>query len=69
MYDEADRLQSTGGASVTAYTWDADGNMTSMESGEGVYEYIYDTESRLLAVREGGSLLMSVLYDGLGDRS
>ena len=69
VYDEADRLQSTGGASVTAYTWDADGNMTSMESGEGVYEYIYDTESRLLAVREGGSLLMSVLYDGLGDRS
>ena len=69
MYDEADRLQSTGGASVTAYTWDADGNMTSVESGEGVYEYIYDTESRLLAVREGGSLLMSVLYDGLGDRS
>ena len=69
VYDEADRLQSTGGASVTAYTWDADGNMTSVESGEGVYEYIYDTESRLLAVREGGSLLMSVLYDGLGDRS
>ena len=69
VYDEADRLQSTSGASVTAYTWDADGNMTSVESGEGVYEYIYDTESRLLAVREGGSLLMSVLYDGLGDRS
>lgn len=69
VYDEADRLQSTGGASVTAYTWDADENMTSMESGEGVYEYIYDTESRLLAVCEGGSLLMSVLYDGLGDRS
>ena len=74
-YNEAGQLLSekTGKDTIT-YTYDANGNQIS-KSEPGVLcktdvtTYEYDNENRLKAVKENGTLLMAMLYDGDGIRT
>ena len=54
-------------AGVTAYTYDADGNLTSKIEGTNTWTYTYDDENRLTAMTTPqGS--WSYEYDALGNR-
>jgi RHS repeat-associated protein len=59
-YDAANRLTSVGGV---AYTWDANGNLTS----DGVRSYSYDHANRLTQVTQG-SVTAEYVYNGDGVR-
>jgi RHS repeat-associated protein len=59
-YDAANRLTSVGGV---AYTWDANGNLTS----DGVRSYSYDHANRLTQVTQG-SVTAQYVYNGDGVR-
>jgi RHS repeat-associated protein len=48
-----------------SFTYDANGNLTS----DGAKTYEWDAENRLTAVKQGGNMLASFTYDGLGRRS
>lgn len=53
----------------TKYQYDADGNLIrEIGADEAVYTYSYDTENRLRAIHENGSLLQGALYDGDDNR-
>jgi RHS repeat-associated protein len=60
-YDAANRLTSVGGV---AYTWDANGNLTS----DGVRSYSYDHANRLTQVTQG-SVTAEYVYNGDGVRT
>jgi RHS repeat-associated protein/uncharacterized repeat protein (TIGR01451 family) len=60
-YDAANRLTEVGGV---AYTWNANGNLTS----DGVRSYSYDHANRLTQVTEG-SLTTQFAYNGDGIRT
>jgi len=72
FYDEADRLVRTSNSktrTTTYYKYDENGNRVRKSNSNGdLYEYEYDAENRLLAVKDNGSLLMAALYDGNGER-
>ena len=69
VYNEAGQLTSTSGKEASVYVYDKDGNLIA-KTGDGKhYKYEYTAENRLKAVREGGTILMTALYDGLGDRA
>jgi RHS repeat-associated protein len=79
-YDSVFNRTSVNNGSVTGYTvnglnqytavgsanltYDNNGNLTS----DGVYTYEYDSENRLLAVREGGTAVVSYNYNASGRR-
>ncbi len=75
VYNEAGELLSeTTGKNTIAYTYDANGNLISKSEpgclcGTDVTTYEYDNENRLKAVKENGTLLMAMLYDGDGIRT
>ena len=71
VYDDDNRLVRTSSSKdgETAYTYDEAGNLIS-KVGTGVdTSYSYGVEGRLIAVREGGRLLMAATYDGDGNRA
>ena len=56
-------------AGTTEYEYDEDGNLIrELTPDEKVLEYEYDTENRLRAIKENGSLLQAALYDGDDNR-
>ncbi len=56
-------------AGTTEYEYDKDGNLIrELTPDEKVLEYEYDTENRLRAIKENGSLLQAALYDGDDNR-
>lgn len=78
-YDSNDRLTSetlsttTGSTVATAYTWDANGNLTSKQ-GPGEYTgYTFDADNRLVEVRRGpnqatAATVARYAYDADGQR-
>ena len=74
-YNEAGQLLSeTTGKKTTYYKYDVNGNLISEKTpiiGDKGCEktYSYDNENRLKAVKENGTLLMAMLYDGDGMRT
>ena len=57
------------GGELTEYLYDKNGNrIRELKNGEEVQNYVYDTENRLIAVRDDKGLLMAALYDGDGNR-
>ena len=69
-YNEVNQLiRSTDHNGTTEYIYDANGNrIEELAPNERVREYQYDTENRLIAVRDEQGLLMSALYDGDDNR-
>lgn len=56
-------------STVTAYTYDIDGNLTTKNvGGSEVWQYLWTAESRLEAVTKGSTLLMAATYDGDNNR-
>ena len=53
---------------VTYYTYDADGNLISEQTGLFEKTYEYTAENRLAVVKAQGTVLMAALYDGDGNR-
>ncbi|TFU29371.1 RHS repeat-associated core domain-containing protein, partial [Streptococcus acidominimus] len=53
---------------TTTYTYDKNGNRISSKKNDEQLDYIYDTENRLLAVKDKRGLLMAALYDGDDNR-
>ena len=53
---------------VTHYTYDADGNLISEQTGCYEKTYEYTAENRLAVVKAQGTVLMAALYDGDGNR-
>ncbi len=53
---------------TTTYTYDKNGNRISSKKNDEKLDYIYDTENRLLAVKDKEGLLMAALYDGDDNR-
>ena len=53
---------------ITTYTYDKNGNRTASKKNDEKLDYIYDTENRLLAVKDKAGLLMAALYDGDDNR-
>lgn len=67
-YNKAGQLVSTKGPEgTTTYTYDVNGNLVN-EKAKVTKTYTYDTENRLTAIKENGTLLMAALYDGDGER-
>ena len=53
----------------TTYLYDANGNrVRELDADEKTHTYTYDTENRLIAVRDDKGLLMAALYDGDSNR-
>lgn len=70
-YNEADRLVETVDSKngTTTYAYDKNGNrIRKTESDGDVFDYEYDAENRLRAVKDNGTLLMAALYDGNSER-
>jgi len=55
-------------AGGTAFTYDADGNMTSQTDSSGTTTYQYDFENRLMGVATQPNGVWQYAYDGLGNR-
>ncbi|ONK25447.1 hypothetical protein BVE85_09925 [Streptococcus azizii] len=53
---------------TTTYTYDKNGNRISSQKNDEKLDYIYDTENRLLAVKDKAGLLFAALYDGDDNR-
>ncbi|MDW8723479.1 hypothetical protein Q7W15_09960, partial [Streptococcus suis] len=53
---------------ITTYTYDKNGNRTASKKNDEKLDYIYDTENRLLAVKDKEGFLMAALYDGDDNR-
>ena len=59
----------SGKGGFTEYLYDQNGNrIRELKNGEEDRSYAYDTENRLIAVRDRKGLLMAALYDGDGSR-
>ena len=59
----------SGKGGFTEYLYDQNGNrIRELKNGEEARSYAYDTENRLIAVRDRKGLLMAALYDGDGSR-
>ncbi len=56
------------GKHETIYTYDKNGNRIASEKNSEKLDYIYDTENRLLAIKDKKGLLMAALYDGDDNR-
>jgi YD repeat-containing protein len=50
--------------SGTSFTFDANGNLT----GDGTYTYIYGNRNQLNQIKQGGTVVATIAYDGLGRR-
>ncbi len=69
-YNSTNRLVSTESNvnGITNYEYDKNGNLISETDEDTIKTYEYTVEQRLAAVREGGTVLMAVSYDGDGNR-
>ena len=68
-YDDHNRLTKLEGPDGTiTYTYDKNGNRIASEKNSEKLNYIYDTENRLLAIKDKKGLLMAALYDGDDNR-
>ena len=68
-YDDHNRLTKLEGPDGTiTYTYDKNGNRIASEKNSEKLDYIYDTENRLLAIKDKKGHLMAALYDGDGNR-
>ena len=68
-YDDHNRLTKLEGPDGTiTYTYDKNGNRIASEKNSEKLNYIYDTENRLLAIKDKKGLLMATLYDGDDNR-
>ncbi|RSJ97080.1 RHS repeat-associated core domain-containing protein [Streptococcus cristatus] len=68
-YDDHDRLTKLEGPDGTiTYTYDKNGNRIASEKNSEKLDYIYDTENRLLAIKDKKGLLMAAFYDGDDNR-
>ncbi|WP_231082735.1 RHS repeat-associated core domain-containing protein, partial [Streptococcus oralis] len=68
-YDDHNRLTKLEGPDGTiTYTYDKNGNRIASEKNSEKIDYIYDTENRLLAIKDKKGLLMAALYDGDDNR-
>ena len=68
-YDDHNRLTKLEGPDGTiTYTYDQNGNRIASEKNSEKLDYIYDTENRLLAIKDKKGLLMAALYDGDDNR-
>ena len=68
-YDDHNRLTKLEGPDGTiTYTYDKNGNRIASEKNSEKLDYIYDTENRLLAIKDKKGLLMAALYDGDDNR-
>ncbi|MGT2973498.1 RHS repeat domain-containing protein [Streptococcus azizii] len=68
-YDDHNRLtQLETKNGTTRYTYDKNGNRISQSKNNEKLDYIYDTENRLLAVKDKAGLLFAALYDGDDNR-
>ena len=69
-YNAANRLVSSEqDGKETTYIYDANGNrVRELNADEKTHTYTYDTENRLIAVRDEKGLLMAALYDGDSNR-
>nr|WP_269139427.1 hypothetical protein [Streptococcus oralis] len=68
-YDDHNRLTKLEGPDGTiTYTYDKNGNRIASEKNSENLNYIYDTENRLLAIKDKKGLLMAALYDGDDNR-
>ena len=52
---------------VERYRYDAVGNQTWRSSDGNTHDLLYDAESRLIEVRQGGTVIAEFLYDGNGE--
>lgn len=50
------------------YTYDKNGDRIASEKNSEKLDYIYDTENRLLAIKDKKGHLMAALYDGDDNR-
>lgn len=53
----------------TSFTYDLNGNMTSMDKSGEMWEYAYDDENRLISVTKNTKLQAEYEYDGDGGRT
>ncbi len=68
-YDDHNRLTKLEGPDgIITYTYDKNGNRIASEKNSEKLDYIYDTENRLLAIKDKKGLLMAALYDGDNNR-
>ena len=68
-YDDHNRLTKLESPDGTiTYTYDKNGNRIASEKNSEKLDYIYDTENRLLAIKDKKGLLMAALYDGDDNR-
>lgn len=78
-YDSNDRLTqelkttATNSQVLTAYTWDANGNMVSKAVGSNVTAYVWNAEARLIEVKQGASAataatVANYTYDSNGNK-
>ena len=68
-YDDHNHLTKLEGPDGTiTYTYDKNGNRIASEKNSEKLDYIYDTENRLLAIKDKKGLLMAALYDGDDNR-
>ncbi|MCL2354590.1 MAG: hypothetical protein FWC68_01635, partial [Oscillospiraceae bacterium] len=57
-------------AQTTEFTYDLNGNLIEQAQSNGtITTYTYNVENRLTAVRKNDVLLMSMVYDGRGERA
>ncbi|HEY7154842.1 MAG TPA: RHS repeat-associated core domain-containing protein, partial [Gemmataceae bacterium] len=62
-HNQQNEITSMSGAGTVSY--DANGNLTADGSGNS---YVYDAWNRLVAINNGGTMVASYKYDGLGRR-
>ena len=68
-YDDHNRLTKLESPDGTiTYTYDKNGNRIASEKNSEKLDYIYDTENRLIAIKDKKGLLMAALYDGDDNR-
>lgn len=67
-YISKETIQQDGEILVHTYTYDKNGNRIASEKNSEKLDYIYDTENRLLAIKDKKGLLMAALYDGDDNR-
>ena len=68
-YDDHNRLLSLEkSGKTTTYQYDKNGNRIKESGDDKTLDYIYDTENRLLAVKDKAGLLQASLYDGDSNR-
>ncbi|MGZ7226964.1 hypothetical protein ACXWO0_10890, partial [Streptococcus pyogenes] len=68
-YDAHNRLtQVETGEKTITYQYDLNGNRIKSSENDESLDYIYDTENRLLAVKDKEGMLFAALYDGDDNR-